>query len=195
MNAASSLLDSKRGARGASSTQKESATHSAISSSCSAGGKDTRQSASGCPFIADDDLQSVLKDRLLASARDIEDAAVLGSAMGACAYYARGMQWRKPKCVALPYSMLLHRGTRESLGLQLDGSVVIFDEAHNVIDAINATYSATLTLPQAASAHAQLRAYLERYRSRLSRDNLLNCTQLADFLHAIVKLLQPQCHL
>ena len=146
--------------------------------------------ATGCPFLADSVQSDLLKDRLLATARDIEDAVTLGESMGACAYYASRRAVAEAQVVALPYSMLLHRGTRESLNLDLAGSVVILDEAHNVIDAINATHSALLTLAQAASAHAQLRAYLERYRARLSRENLLSCTQLADFLGSLVRLLR-----
>ena len=48
--------------------------------------------------------------------------------------------------VTLPYSSLVNEGTRQSLGVDLTGSVVIFDEAHNLVDAINANHSASLTL-------------------------------------------------
>lgn len=146
--------------------------------------------ATGCPFLANSVQGDLLKDRLLATARDIEDAVTLGESMSTCAYYASRRAVAEAQVVALPYSMLLHRGTRASLNLNLAGSVVILDEAHNVIDAINATHSSLLTLAQAASAHAQLRAYLERYRARLSRENLLSCTQLADFLGSLVRLLR-----
>ena len=43
------------------------------------------------------------------------------------------------------YASLLHAGTRESLGISLRRSVVIIDEAHNLIDTINETHSVTLT--------------------------------------------------
>ena len=32
------------------------------------------------------------------------------------------------------YSMILHRGTRQSLGIDVKDSVVILDEAHNIIE-------------------------------------------------------------
>lgn len=50
--------------------------------------------------------------------------------------------------VALPYNMLLHKSTRESLGVELKGNVVVVDEAHNLVDAINEMYSTQLTLHQ-----------------------------------------------
>jgi chromosome transmission fidelity protein 1 len=63
--------------------------------------------------------------------------------------------------------MLLHAGTRASLGLDVAGSVVVVDEAHNLIDAINGVHAATVTLPQLAAAHAMVRAYLHRYAARM----------------------------
>lgn len=40
--------------------------------------------------------------------------------------------------------MLLHKDTRESLGIKLEGNIVIIDEAHNLIEAINNMYSVEL---------------------------------------------------
>jgi chromosome transmission fidelity protein 1 len=48
----------------------------------------------------------------------------------------------------LPYNMLLHSPTRESLGINLRNAVVIVDEAHNIVDAVNGMYSVTLTATQ-----------------------------------------------
>lgn len=47
--------------------------------------------------------------------------------------------------ILLPYNMLLHQATRESLGVDLKGNIVVLDEAHNVIDAILEMHSVTLT--------------------------------------------------
>lgn len=44
--------------------------------------------------------------------------------------------------------MLLHKATRESLGVDLKGNIVVIDEAHNLVDAINEMYSTQLTLNQ-----------------------------------------------
>ena len=58
--------------------------------------------------------------------------------------------------IVLPYTSLLHKGTRESLGLSLRGSVVILDEAHNIIETINSVHSARVTWAQVAAAHDQV---------------------------------------
>jgi chromosome transmission fidelity protein 1 len=41
--------------------------------------------------------------------------------------------------------MLLHKQARESLGIDLRGNIVIFDEAHNIIDTVNNIYSVDLS--------------------------------------------------
>lgn len=50
-----------------------------------------------------------------------------------------------PQLVVLPYNTLLHGPTREAVGLKLKGSVVIIDEAHNLLDVINSVYSVEIT--------------------------------------------------
>lgn len=44
--------------------------------------------------------------------------------------------------------ILLHDGTRQSWGLELDDNVVIVDEAHNLLDAVAGTYSVQITKSQ-----------------------------------------------
>src|SRR5271170_1060035 len=117
-----------------------------------------------------------------AEIRDIEDLADLGKTMGVCPYYA-SRQAMKPtevsfpkqspliKIVTLPYPLLLQQSTRESLGIDLTGHIVIIDEAHNIIDAISALHSATITQSQILLAKQQLEIYLGKFTTRLSGRN------------------------
>lgn len=57
---------------------------------------------------------------------------------------------------------------RESLGMRLEGSVVIVDEAHNIVDAVNGVHSATMSGKQLATAHSALDNYYQRFRARLA---------------------------
>ena len=73
--------------------------------------------------------------------------------------------------MTLPYPLLLQKSTRESLGIDLTGHVVIIDEAHNIIDAISALHSTTLTQYQITKGKQQLEIYLGKFNSRLSGKN------------------------
>jgi DEAD_2 len=57
--------------------------------------------------------------------------------------------------------------TREALGIRLQGAVLIVDEAHNLVDAVNGAHSATLPAEAAAAAAGQLDSYWTRFSTRL----------------------------
>jgi chromosome transmission fidelity protein 1 len=80
--------------------------------------------------------------------QDIEEIAELGKSQHACAYYASRGAVANAQLIALPYSMLLHKDTRETLGIDLKGAVVICDEAHNLLDSLSDLHSAELSLAQ-----------------------------------------------
>ena len=145
----------------------------------------------GCPMLASPAAQHLFADRLLAAPRDIEEAAGLGRWMETCAYYGSRRAAGAADVVAMPYSVLLHKGTRDSLGLDLRGAVVIVDEAHNLLDALNAMHAAMVSAAQLASALAQVRAYLTRYAARMSSANVVHCSQLAEVLQLLVNVASP----
>ncbi len=75
----------------------------------------------------------------------------MGEKKRACPYYGTRAAIASAELVALPYNMLLHKSTRESLGIELKGNIVVVDEAHNLVDAINEMYSTQLSLAQVIS--------------------------------------------
>jgi Rad3-related DNA helicase len=146
----------------------------------------------GCPFI-DTASQEMFRDRLLAGLRDIEEAAELGWTAGTCAYYGSRKAVKYAEVVAMPYSMLLHSGTRTAAGIEphLKGSVVIIDEAHNIIDAINSTHAALVTHQQLVIAAATVKEYLTKYKSRMKGSNVAHCTMLAEAFQSLAIYLKP----
>ena len=57
---------------------------------------------------------------------------------------------------------------RAALGVHIRGNVLIVDEAHNLVDAVNGAHSASLTAAQLRVAEGQLNGYYQRFRSRLA---------------------------
>jgi Rad3-related DNA helicase len=52
--------------------------------------------------------------------------------------------------------------------VDLTDSIVIVDEGHNLIDAVNAVHSATVSLGQLTTAKAALDTYFTRFSNRLA---------------------------
>ncbi|KAF1784083.1 P-loop containing nucleoside triphosphate hydrolase [Phytophthora cactorum] len=97
-----------------------------------------------CPFY-EKELLSHYRNYALAHVQDIEDLHTLGEEMSICSYYGTRESIPLAQIVTVPYSMLLSKDTRETLGIALEDNIVIFDEAHNIIDAINNTYKVEIT--------------------------------------------------
>jgi chromosome transmission fidelity protein 1 len=98
--------------------------------------------------------------------------------------------WICVQLVVLPYTSLLHKNTREGLGLELRGNVVIIDEAHNIFEAMNAMHSETLTLGQLERVRATLGLYLERYQNRLKAKNIRYLQQILLILRQFIRFLE-----
>ncbi|KAL7745738.1 hypothetical protein ACLKA6_009940 [Drosophila palustris] len=148
------------------------------------------EEASGrCEFKAPAKLQK-LSDVALCEPLDIEELATEGAACGSCPYYATRAAQAQAQLVLLPYPMLLQRSSRQQLGIDLRGAIIIVDEAHNLLDTIAQLHSSELTLAQLQLAKEQLVAYKSRYARRLSSANLLRINQLIFVVRRLLQLLQ-----
>ena len=101
-----------------------------------------RSSDHDCPHF-DSGPQKLFRDTSLAEIHDIEDLARLGQKLGSCPYYGVRKSIPLAELVTVPYSMLLHSRMRKMLHIPLEGNVIVFDEAHNIVDAVNDTHTYT----------------------------------------------------
>ncbi|KAI9489392.1 helicase C-terminal domain-containing protein [Zychaea mexicana] len=134
---------------------------------------------------------NAFRDHALAKVRDIEDLVQVGEQMGICPYYGSRHTLRPAQLIVLPYQHLLHASTRESLGISLKNSVVIIDEAHNLIETVTAIHTVTVSYHQARMAFSQLKTYLQRYKNRLLGKNIAYIRQTVHIVKALLKLLEP----
>ncbi|KAK9792715.1 hypothetical protein WJX73_001436 [Symbiochloris irregularis] len=147
---------------------------------------------SKCPHLkSPEELLAGLQEGLQGEGLDVEELARLGKAKGLCPYYAARAAQQHADLVLLPYSALLSQDMRESLGLQLDGAVVVIDEAHNLVDAVHSVHSAALTHQQLQSASAQLSAYMQRFESRLAPGNSQHLQALTTFTERLLQRSEP----
>lgn len=100
--------------------------------------------------------------------------------------YFQGLQRYQPclrvtysvQIVAVPYNMILSRATRDAVDIDLSGALVIFDEAHNVLDTINELQSCEIGGDEISRLSEALRHYIDKFERRLSPSNLVLCQQL-----------------
>jgi len=145
-------------------------------------------SSAGCPYNRVN-ATTILKENALLAIRDIEELVAEGRKNKACPYYASRQALPLAQMVVLPYNTLLHAATRKAVGLNLKRSIVIIDEAHNLLETITGIHSVGVGGGQLALAYSQLTQYREKYSSRLKAKNLLYIKQILFILTRFIKAL------
>ena len=86
---------------------------------------------------------------------DIEDLVLTARRKRACAYYATHHMLERSDLVLCPYSYIMDPAIRKAMDIDLEGSIVIFDEAHNIEDEAREAASAEVTLKSLSEAHME----------------------------------------
>uniref|UniRef100_A0A7N8XDY8 Regulator of telomere elongation helicase 1 n=1 Tax=Mastacembelus armatus TaxID=205130 RepID=A0A7N8XDY8_9TELE len=89
---------------------------------------------------------------LVNSILDVEDLVKFGSKQRVCPYYLSRSLKQQADIIFMPYNYLLDPKSRRAHNIELNGAVVIFDEAHNVEKTCEESTSFDLTPYDVASA-------------------------------------------
>lgn len=129
-------------------------------------------------------------EMILSQVMDVEAVSQGGRKTGSCPYYATRTSIPLSQVIVIPYHTLLHKGSREASGLCLDNSIIIIDEAHNLLETISHIHSSQITGQQLIVTHSQLCQYRDRYATKFSAINLLYLNQLIFVVSALMKLIR-----
>ncbi len=143
----------------------------------------------GCPWLSSQERQKTFRDLALSEVQDIEELAQLGRDICACPYYGVRKAVEIAQLIVMPYAVLLQESSRQSMGVKLKGRVVIVDEAHNLVEAINGIKSVVVSERIVSLALFQLSQYELRYRQRLTGSNLFYITAILRVLRKMQALL------
>uniref|UniRef100_A0A0G4GLR3 Helicase ATP-binding domain-containing protein n=1 Tax=Chromera velia CCMP2878 TaxID=1169474 RepID=A0A0G4GLR3_9ALVE len=135
-----------------------------------------------------------LSDILLSEPLDVEECAdwAVSPNVQACAYYAARQAAKDADVVLLPYSCVLKAEAREALGVETEGNVVVFDEAHNLMDALNACGSSRISVAELRGVREDLQKYLKEYAAKLASDNAQAVRRAAGLCSQLIKMLNKE---
>ncbi len=151
--------------------------------------KKIKSKGKGCPWLSSQERQKTFRDLALSEVQDIEELAQLGRDICACPYYGVRKAVEIAQLIVMPYAVLLQESSRRSMRVELQGRVVIVDEAHNLVEAINGSKSVVVTGRIVSLALFQLSQYELRYRERLTGSNLFYITAILRVLRKLQALL------
>ncbi|EPQ09406.1 Regulator of telomere elongation helicase 1 [Myotis brandtii] len=114
-----------------------------------------------CEESASFDLKKSLEQDLATPILDIEDLVKSGNRHKLCPYYLSRNLKQQADIIFMPYNYLLDAKSRRAHGIDLKGTVVILDEAHNVEKMCEESASFDLTPRDVASGLDVLDQILE----------------------------------
>lgn len=121
-----------------------------------------------------------LQQLIVSTPMDLEDMFAAGAAPATCGcpYYASRQLESVADVILIPYSSLVNKVTRSALGIELEGNVVVIDEAHSILDFANSSRSFSLPMKDIESVLVGIQEYLQKFTARLSPKNLVSVKQL-----------------
>ncbi|EMG51056.1 CHL1 ATP-dependent DNA helicase CHL1 [Candida maltosa Xu316] len=154
---------------------------------------DLQRGPNGCEYLPKNYMMSndtkEFADLSLAKIRDIEDLADLGMNLKTCPYYSIRKGVELTEIVSLPYQMIFQDTTRKILNLDIKDSIIIIDEAHNIIDVITSMYSLKITVDQLTKVQKSLKTYLIKFLKKLNSGNRINLLKLIKICQILIRFL------
>lgn len=155
--------------------------------------KNSKKNA-GCPYLLkmnqpqDIEMAEQFRDMSYSSVQDIEDLDSLGRDLKACPYYNSRFDIPVAELVSLPYNLLLQKDARTSLGIDVKGSIVVIDEAHNLIDTIDSINSSSVSFGELKMVRKALKIYTRKFYSRMNAGNRINLAKLYKLVTILLDL-------
>lgn len=137
----------------------------------------------------DQSRKEYMNDLVMSDIHDIEDLHALGEQLRLCPYYTTKNDLPIAEIVSMPYQMLLQKDTRVFLGIDLKNSIVVIDEAHNLLDTISQIYSSSISLKQISNIRNALKSYTKKFICKMSVGNRINISKLSKLVSLIYKFL------
>lgn len=153
--------------------------------------KESKEIGGKCPFYSKNSFNFLqLKRSIMENIQivDIESVVQVGRKLESCPYYGLRNVGEMVEFIALPYQMILQSSSRKANNIDLRGAVVIFDEAHNLISAINDMQSVIISRVELENTKSLLQSYWNRYQGRLKRGNFNEFMHVERLLHSLTRL-------
>ena len=121
----------------------------------------------------------------ITSAWDLEDLVNLGRRVRACPYYSSRELITSASIIFCPYNYLVDPGIRSHMSINLNGQILIFDEAHNIEDCARDAASNTLNDSDLVNTIADLDHLIaDEVKVEEHKPLHLLCTKIGQWLQA-----------
>ena len=123
-----------------------------------------------CIYNKDKDKWRAFVKKINNDPMDIEDLGSYGRSNTTCPYFATRSAMQCSDVVLMPYQTLFQEQTREAMNIKLENSFIVIDEAHNLVDALNAMNTVCLEKEDLQTIVDALKSY----QIRLSKSKVID---------------------
>ena len=109
---------------------------------------------------------------------DIEELAKMCERLQCCPYYLSKRNVNTSDIVLMPYNHIINRTIRNRSNINIKGSVIVFDEAHNIVESVLNACNCECNEIGVCSFVIGLCLYYDKYSVKLKASNNLNIRQL-----------------
>lgn len=145
---------------------------------------------STCPYYKS---HTSITNHLLSTVCDIEDLVGYGKRFRACPYFGTRAGIPHADVILAPYTLILNERNRESIGMDLTNSILIIDEAHNIIEAMADCHSASVTKIHVQNSLQATLSYYERFGNKIGARSVMFFDQIIKVLRSIQVFISGHC--
>ena len=127
---------------------------------------------SKCPFYDENSFKK-FSHHIHEAPMDIEDLYRYGESHSVCPYFSCREAIKHSDVILLPYQTLFQQNTRDALNLSIDRSYIVVDEAHNLVDALNALYTVSIVVEDIEKTCDNILKYRAKIQRLSSQDKVL----------------------
>jgi chromosome transmission fidelity protein 1 len=145
-------------------------------------------SRNGCPH-KNEIAERAMRDAAIVHMQDVEELSAFGLRVGGCPYFSArsAISSGAVDVIGVPYSAVLHQPTRDALGLKIDDkTIVVFDEAHNIVSSVADIHSSVVSTDALKSTRSALLTYRGRYLTRLAPRSTFAINQIIAVLDGLL---------
>ena len=128
--------------------------------------------------------------------KDIEDLLKFGEEFNICPYYATHISINTSQFIISPYNNILNKRIKNNININLQNNIIIFDEAHNIIENILECANTDINNNELISLLISLFLYYNKYKTKLNPTNNLCLRQIVAiikiFLNCINKIIKDE---
>ena len=141
-------------------------------------------------FLNEDSIINKVKficEEMKTEIKDIEDLLKFGEEFNLCPYYATHMAINTSHFVISPYNYILDKRIRKPMNINLDNNIIIFDEAHNIIENILQCANSELNNEELLSLFVGIYLYYNKYKTKINPSNNLCLRQIISIIEILLK--------